>query len=1153
MKNFKTKTIAVIAALAALFVTNVTFAWFTGSSNSVSPQIDGGLIKEYFHSGSGSEDDPFVITRPVHYYHMVEFFQRTTALPLTSGQNAVKALFGKEYLYFRIGAELDENNEGVYYVYSYYDDGTCEYETDENGNKTPKLCKSLNMQCYSGDNALMPIGSSEVPFIGEIDGKGIEIKNLHIVSRSTVNVKITGADESVTEKTVTRTTSDIGVFGCVGKSAVDKNGETKFATIKDIFFSCVNIDLADLKIGEYGDKNEIAESHDDDQHLIDPDSGSAEKIAYAGYLAGHVYTTTNIKGVYLNDCTISGGTTAKSGFGMFGYIYDPDTDEAVTSLGDFVKELNPDGSQSWGASIDMKDIFDRLTYFEGKASATKNGKYNELEVYDENGKIIESESKKDISMSSYQFTSAGVTYTVTLSTYYSDKEGSFHFTYITDESKNTVGDEYKKLYGASSKFITTTIRKTGKTDTINGFYICNANSGTKNYMCYDVRTNDIVNSTSASTVWSLTDEGYLKLRNVISANDAFYADETERYVNLKDNALVVSSAGATVWEKTDDQIYTTDTDGAQRCIYYGSVWTVSSGTSETKYRIKYNNNYMTVNVGSLGVTSNSADATLFVVKDKSDDGGFYLQVAGDTQCLGLVSVNYLSNGKLNVSSGGYKFYLDNGNLYIVQPNNTRRDYVYCDQTLTPPWRVNSSKKGATLEEASSVSYNAYSETTSVSVTLATIEKKKNGSDTYFPIRVGLDDNANGDYSVSEENTGYIIAGANVEDAVSLANNIKEKAYGDIRVSKFAISNINGSYVNNAFSEIYTEGASGRTKYTGNSEAYQTAIKSLSETLSGSSYVYGLHFMDAKISMDHIITAKNVTIKKNTYAEYQFPEDCIDFHVGKRGTINFFAGTYFTGNDTFFSLHVITRSGSEITRIREISKIYSKGGIYYYYYADDETDNYGGNSDYTLEFDCKWITDPSALTNNSLYYFEIPVNAGEYALGSVSGKNGAYLIYLDIAANSDGTTETIIGTNEDNKLVTDTFSKIDYRTQDQIAAEQEDASIQSDGGLMQYSVIAPESTGSAFSVKVEFVRDENECDGYGIYKIYITDALETDDTVEFLVCLFDDDDSKDEYKYGYQIYFNGEQKFTDEGDYFQSVNKFEITKDGIKIAEISTTT
>jgi hypothetical protein len=56
------------------------------------------------------------------------------------------------------------------------------------------------------------------------------------------------------------------------------------------------------------------------------------------------------------------------------------------------------------------------------------------------------------------------------------------------------------------------------------------------------------------------------------------------------------------------------------------------------------------------------------------------------------------------------------------------------------------------------------------------------------------------------------------------------------------------------------------------------------------------------------------------------------------------------------------------------------------------------------FDCDWITNPTAYINsnqfnNKAYYFEVPVNEGEYAIGSTKGKTGAYLIYLDLAANA----------------------------------------------------------------------------------------------------------------------------------------------------------
>ena len=42
-----------------------------------------------------------------------------------------------------------------------------------------------------------------------------------------------------------------------------------------------------------------------------------------------------------------------------------------------------------------------------------------------------------------------------------------------------------------------------------------------------------------------------------------------------------------------------------------------------------------------------------------------------------------------------------------------------------------------------------------------------------------------------------------------------------------------------------------------------------------------------------------------------------------------------------------------------------------------------------------------MVNYAVYYFEMPVNGGEYALGSASTGDGAYLMYLDIGASATG--------------------------------------------------------------------------------------------------------------------------------------------------------
>ena len=81
VKTFSKKLIAILVLLAMLIVSaiiSVSYAWFYVGSNEVSHNIgSGSFIYERFHCGDGSEGDPFVITRPIHYYHMVELYQRT--------------------------------------------------------------------------------------------------------------------------------------------------------------------------------------------------------------------------------------------------------------------------------------------------------------------------------------------------------------------------------------------------------------------------------------------------------------------------------------------------------------------------------------------------------------------------------------------------------------------------------------------------------------------------------------------------------------------------------------------------------------------------------------------------------------------------------------------------------------------------------------------------------------------------------------------------------------------------------------------------------------------------------------------------------------------------------------------------------------------
>lgn len=218
-------------------------------------------------------------------------------------------------------------------------------------------------------------------------------------------------------------------------------------------------------------------------------------------------------------------------------------------------------------------------------------------------------------------------------------------------------------------------------------------------------------------------------------------------------------------------------------------------------------------------------------------------------------------------------------------------------------------------------------------------------------------------------------------------------------------------------------------------------------LSKDSTAYGLHFRNAEISTNNKITIPYAKVNGQEYDNYELPQDAIDFNLKTEGYINFFAGTYYAwksgsnissdSNNCFFSLHTIERNGNKISNIKEISRIYKnkehasdKTQPSYVYLYSDNTSNTGveeadgqriTGTKGDLLFDIRVLTSPdsSEWVNWAAYYFEVPVNKGEFALGSVSktNKNGAYLRYLDIGA----------GNKDENNITIEEHSEIDIKT------------------------------------------------------------------------------------------------------------------------------
>jgi len=282
--------------------------------------------------------------------------------------------------------------------------------------------------------------------------------------------------------------------------------------------------------------------------------------------------------------------------------------------------------------------------------------------------------------------------------------------------------------------------------------------------------------------------------------------------------------------------------------------------------------------------------------------------------------------------------------------------------------------------------------TLASTTITRITESSNGPDymdysgtnvTYFPLMT--EDN---NYNVTSKNTGYVIGGS--------------EHSSDIRISQYYDDDIGNSYSNGRLTNVYTINSNLRTVTITESDfvKYQDSKTNLLDMISDGN-IYGLHFMPANININHLVTADYALINGQEHTNYKMPASSIDFNLMEKGYINFFAGTYFSGNNSFFSFHDIQRdSSNNISSIKEITEIYgstNKRKDYIYKYSNG-TYSASLTEDYSLVFSTNRIKKQSSVTNNAVYYFEIPVNAGEYALGSVDGGTGAYLMYLDIGTN-----------------------------------------------------------------------------------------------------------------------------------------------------------
>ena len=966
-----------VALLISIIAAPIAYGWFAHSLDTL-PNMTSYVHKSYFESGDGTSAKQFQT--------------------YDSNGNAI------QHNPTEVGCAFEIKYPVQLYYFAWLQ-ALGYFNVSENGSAVDTVYFYLSDDLDMTGWVLPQIGTETYPFVGNFDGNGHTISNLTVQ-----NIEGSGNSAWTDKPADINGLNIVGFFGVVGSLG---NGGTVNAAVESGggFTPTAGYTYNNAT-------NEIKNFGLDTVNIKTQTTNSLAGIV-AGYVNGpvsNVQVSTN--GVITNNgaTTPLSYTSNLSDYTLFGFVTEPyrDSSDVVLVKVDTPTETNSrfnymsqGASAGWGGSIDMLDMFNRLKSIRTNLTAINQTNHiaTETRRYDANGALISKTSANGPISGDYS--------NYSMYTAANDGSGryvfSFNFSPTDPNAINYVASTYKNVIE---------IHETN--DTEPAFYI--QHNGT--YLNLDNAGTGVTNTTPSggNTKW------------IIDASNHIYTqdnDGVKYYLNANNNALAIGNTGTTAWNKSADAIRNGN-NGPY--LQYDNGWKlIADAPATTGYTIRSGNNYLNATgTNSLGTGASAADL---------NDNGHTLWTFSNTgnNPSGTISTTingttYYLRGQRSGSGGWFSNYTYTLSLSTTSSNWTNNNGSLSTNNCSI--RYNNGWQGAATNNATAltitqVTVPAVSHTpltftdTTVSV-VNRIEKSEPAEFSYFPLGAST----TSPYTVIDSNTGYIIGGSYDETSRK----------SDIRISEYAKSklqygltntNTNGQVSNNNVRTVDGNGIHNLTDTNiSNYVRYADAVKQFNDVLNGESHVYGLHFMDATISKDNLIVAPTVMLEGTTYTNYQMPEDSIDFLVHQKGYITFFAGTYFTDNNSFFSLHTIERykaddaevlagtaNVNDIKSIKEIKEIWKSTDQTkpYVYYLDTDGDGTGDEwsdtktSDYSLVFNTNWITHPGTASdlgytssNNGrgrLFYFEIPVNAGEYALGSVAGRIGAYLLYLDIAANA----------------------------------------------------------------------------------------------------------------------------------------------------------
>ena len=975
-----------------------TVAWFKYGSNvnfgsGETVYLHGGTEAFFFGKGSGTDDSPYEISSRNQLYNLA-WLQYIGYFDGSSDKQPLQP-------YFKVTADIDMT--GI---------------------------------------TLPPIGTEQHPFIGNFDGGGHTISNITISN-----------DDPIT--TSTHTTTDFGTMkpdnatleGTVPPEVVGFFGVVGKLPSQSLSYDSSIVGMTNFTL------HGVSVTSKTDHTLMGLAAGYVDGLMSGVTIGGTASLKANGE---TTTAALDSITDKVSNYGLVGYT--TDTAYGGTYSQDYSEFYDSDddsgAGDEWGGSIAVEEIFNRLTYIKSNYTVRNNSFVTEVrETVDRNdNRVGNLENVNTSSEPVFEYNEDNHNGA------YNNKLGAFqfgttrtdihylsggHFTrkyhqYLHDGYQITDGTNYlmyngstigNTTNGSDTSVITTWhfVQKTG-----NQYYIrINYNSTSDNrYLYNDNGTLSLGTGTSTAdnATWTVItyDDG---IQIVNNTHQIYFSNQWILSPLLDVTAYLMRSGSNYIsFSGTSEGTLNNVTSKYSAAHFY-----IESGTN---YIYFYNNNYGSTKLylaiyykysSTLGIV-HSVTHELRAINATGQSNYNYLVFSNNTlsTVVGIASSNFLSSPSITQTteyvgySGGWT-YVTSGGVVPTLETLYYSPYRLGDTVSQPIVQREGPDKYT--DSSAENNYMDYS-----------------GQDvTYFPL------NTKTDYTPADNNTGYIIGGS------SYTSSNTNYGSGTVRISNFykLSTNItNYSSSTHKLTNVRTYNASGPTTINDSSNTYQRYAESKSKVENilkkheSEDQVYGLHFMQNLIDKNYLVTARYAQINTTAYSNYQLPASSIDFNLKERGFVNFFAGTYgnLSGEDTtlidsFFSIHQIRRdSNNNIVSIDEIDQILSDGNpdhayiyklsngkytIPYSYnmynqkikyiidtktplstqYPDEEfTQVSSCPGTYSVVFDTSWIKVHSDYAQHVMYYFEIPINCGEFCLGSVSGSHfGAYLVYLDIGA------------------------------------------------------------------------------------------------------------------------------------------------------------